>query len=118
MESALVEILKDEVNIKEIKFDSALKGKEVRLDSIITAELKREGVSRDLIRFIQSLRKEAKLQPEDLITVAIQTNEEGQKIVTEFEREIKAVVNAKKISFAENDGQKLSLDGLEFNVKF
>lgn len=118
MDVALTDILKDEVNIKEIKFDSALKGKEVRLDSTITPELKREGVSRDLIRFIQSMRKEAKLQPEDLIALTIQTSDEGQKIANEFEREIKSVVNAKKINFAENDGQKLSLDGLEFVVKF
>ena len=118
MDSALLEILKDEVNIKEIRFDSSLKGVEVKLDSIITEELKREGISRDLIRFVQTLRKEAKLQPEDTIALTIHTDDAGKRVISEFEKDIKSTVNANKISIAENDGQKLSLDGVEFTVKF
>ena len=118
MDSALLEILKDEVNIKEIRFDAVLKGVEVKLDSTISEELKREGLSRELIRFVQTLRKEAKLQPEDVIVLIIQTDDLGKRVISEFEKDIKSTVNANKIVMAENGGQKLSLDGVEFTVKF
>ncbi len=118
MDNALIEILKDEVNIKEVKFDSALSGQEVKLDSTITDELKREGMSRDLIRFIQTMRKEAKLQPENTISLSINTNDLGKRVVSEFEKEIKLTVNANKIVIGENDGQKLSLGEVDFVVKF
>ena len=52
-------LIKDELNIKSIKFSPAKSDKlEVELDLIITAELKQEGIKRDLVRLINMSRKD------------------------------------------------------------
>ena len=95
---ALLEIIKDEVNVKSIAHKTTLKSREVELDSVITDALKREGIARDLIRHVQSLRKDKKLDPSDVIELVLKANTLGATVVSEFETEIKNVVNAKKIA--------------------
>jgi len=63
-EKELLELIKDEVNIKEISF-----GKTLKLDTKITPGLKEEGMIREVIRQIQEMRKRAKLKPKDKILV-------------------------------------------------
>ena len=70
----LLDLIKDEVNVKEVKLSarggSALGGKEgVVLDTRITKELEEEGLIREFIRQIQALRKEKGLTPKDKIRV-------------------------------------------------
>lgn len=62
--SALLALITDEVNVKEVVFDEAL-GEEAALDMNITPELKEEGDVRELLRAIQDLRKAALLAPRD-----------------------------------------------------
>ncbi len=47
------DILKDELNVKEIKV-----GIEVTLDTVVSPELKEEGILRELVRRVQNWRKE------------------------------------------------------------
>ena len=75
----LLEILKDEVNVKEIRWNLGLEG-EVSLDTVITPELKEEGVVRELVRMVQGLRHDANYIPKDRIVLMIQ----GTKELTEF----------------------------------
>jgi len=63
-EPELIELIKEEVNVKNISF-----GKEFRLDTKITPELKEEGIIREIVRHIQEMRKEASLKPKDKILV-------------------------------------------------
>jgi isoleucyl-tRNA synthetase len=56
----LREVLKDELNVKEIAEDATLE-QEVWLDTQLTSELKEEGMVRNVMRMIQELRKEQKL---------------------------------------------------------
>ncbi|MBU2037412.1 isoleucine--tRNA ligase [Patescibacteria group bacterium] len=65
----LVEIIKDEINVKEVIFDETLKD-QVKLDKKITKELKEEGWARELTRQIQEMRKEAGLTRKDIISIA------------------------------------------------
>jgi len=65
----LLEIIKDEVNIKDVIFDETIKD-EVLLDKKITKELKEEGQARELARQIQDMRKEAGLTRKDVISIA------------------------------------------------
>ncbi len=78
LEAALVEIIKEELNVKEVHFGQKkpkgieFKIKEgfgfwVALDTTLTDELKEEGAVREIIRQINALRKEAKLTLEDRI---------------------------------------------------
>jgi len=68
----LLKLLKEEVNVKEIVFDGRIK-KEIELDTKITSELKEEGILREVIRYIQSMRKEAGFRPKDKIMVRYST---------------------------------------------
>jgi len=63
-EKELLELIKDEVNVKKITF-----GKTLKLDTKITPELKEEGIVREVIRHIQEMRKKAGLKPRDKILV-------------------------------------------------
>ncbi len=68
IEKELVDLIKEEVNVKEIIFDSKIK-QEVEIDTRITPELKEEGIIREVIRHIQEMRKKAGLKPKDKISV-------------------------------------------------
>ena len=60
------QIIAEEVNVKNVE-----NGKELTLDKTLTPELKREGFARDLIRAIQSARKNAKLSMDDRIKLSL-----------------------------------------------
>ena len=60
------QIIMDEVNVKKVE-----NGSEFTLDKTLTEELKREGYARDLIRAIQSARKNAKLNMDDRIRLSL-----------------------------------------------
>ena len=60
------QIIADEVNVKAVKH-----GDQLTLDKTLTEELKREGFARDLIRAIQSARKNAKLSMDDHIRLSL-----------------------------------------------
>lgn len=65
-------ILKDELNVKSVQ-----KGSELALDFEITPELKREGLVREVIRHVQSARKNAGLNVDDRIKLSLST-EDGE----------------------------------------
>lgn len=59
----LVALIKDELNIKSIKFGS----KANSLDTKLTPELEMEGLTREIVRAVQSLRKSSGLEISDRI---------------------------------------------------
>ena len=54
----LLDLIKEEVNVKEVKFEKGGK-EEVILDTKITPALRQEGWVREFIRMIQDARKDA-----------------------------------------------------------
>lgn len=64
----LVEIIKEELNIKNVVTDSQQVEKVV-LDTEITAELAQEGIAREIVRHIQEMRKEAGYDVDNRINV-------------------------------------------------
>jgi len=81
-EKELIELIKDEVNIKEIIFDEVFEA-EINLDKKITKELKEEGIVRELVRQIQDMRKQAGLTRKDKIELKLETK--NLKLKTIFE---------------------------------
>ena len=94
----LLELIKEEVNVKEVTFDAALKS-EILLDTALTDELRDEGDARELIRRVQQLRKEANLKPQDAIKLLIGPEEKFKK----HQKTILQKTNAKRILWSEKD---------------
>jgi len=70
----LAVIIQDELNVKEVKYESTLEHDEsttVLLDTNLTPELKHEADERELVRAIQSARKGARLRPGEAATVTL-----------------------------------------------
>ncbi len=91
------EILKDELNVKEVS-----RGEALTLDTEVTDELKGEGAVRDLMRAIQEERKNQDLNPKDLIDLIIAVQESGgesEVILRKHEDMLKSAVNANNISY-------------------
>ena len=68
IEQELLNLIQEEINVKEIVFDSKIK-EDVMLDTKITEELREEGVAREIMRHIQYMRKKAGLKRQDKILV-------------------------------------------------
>lgn len=67
-----LKLITDELNVQTIEFTGAVAATEkieVELDINITPELKQEGIKREIIRFINMLRKDAGLSLNDRTTV-------------------------------------------------
>lgn len=121
LSSDMEEILKDELNVKEI-----LRGESISLDTNITEELKGEGAVRDLMRSIQEERKNQELNPKDLIDLIIAVPESGgesEVVLRKHEDMLKSAVNANNISYVttefisqlEND---ITVPFLESSISF
>lgn len=63
-----IHILQDELNIKQVV---GAVDEHIVLDTVVTEELRIEGLARDVVRTIQGLRKEMDLIPKDTITVTV-----------------------------------------------
>ncbi len=74
---ALVEIIKDEVNVKDVLFAKGEPG--VSLDLTLTPALVREGMARELVRKVNAMRKDAGLTIADRIDLYIASQEEEGK---------------------------------------
>jgi isoleucyl-tRNA synthetase len=72
-----LDLIKDEINVKEIAADTSLPAEGVVLDTEITDALKKEGEFRDLVREVQDLRKTAGLQPGDQAVLVFSAEKEG-----------------------------------------
>jgi len=92
----LLDLIKEEVNIKDIVFDSKIKGK-IELDTEITEELKKEGNIREIIRQIQSLRKKAGFTPEDKIVIYYQGEKDLKTILEKNKENILSETRAEEI---------------------
>ncbi len=79
-DKGLINLIKDELNVKEIIFDSNTKIL-VELDTKITQSLKEEGVAREVLRYIQDMRKKAGYKPRHKISVAYSGSDEIQNIL-------------------------------------
>jgi isoleucyl-tRNA synthetase len=94
---ALNEILKDELNVKEVILEEG--SDKIVIDTHITDQLQQEGNARELMRAIQGVRKDAGLEPSDVVKIFIQSNEGSSlpKCVEAYSEDIKKTVGAHEI---------------------
>ncbi len=114
----LQSLVKERVNIKSITF-SENQSEDATLDTEITEALREEGTVRELVRFIQDMRKSGGLTPSDKISLSIYANAAGKSILQkpEWFKMLSAAVLADTIDLEnENSGEILKLDDLEFKI--
>ena len=126
------DMIKEELNVKEIK---PIEGKienpveigyhtilttewnvTMRLNKTITPELKREGLMREIVRHVQSVRKKAGLQVDDRIILQLTTNDDQlRQAINEHRATIAAETLA---SFGESNSNrsKATIEGAEFDI--
>jgi len=107
----LIDIAKDELNVKsvEIVTDSEPESAQpsVVYDLTITPELKREGLMREIVRHVQSARKQAGLQIDDRIVLSISSDDsEISQAVDAFADVIKAETLAVELNSAADESEK------------
>jgi isoleucyl-tRNA synthetase len=100
-------LIKDELNVKNIICKEGEGDISVELDTNMTPELIAEGMKRELVRFINAERKNANLTIADRITLQIATESEAVKnAVKLFETDLKKDVLAEKIIIGSFEGGK------------
>lgn len=98
----ILEILKDEVNVKTIIFDQAIEG-EVELDINITTELREEGLIREIMRMVQDLRAAANFSPKDEIALMMELPKELQAVVLKNEKLMKKDLGVREMKYQRSD---------------
>ncbi|MCL4405509.1 class I tRNA ligase family protein [Patescibacteria group bacterium] len=106
LNSDMLNILKDEVNVKEVVFDPDLvlpEDQEIQLDTNLTEELKEEGVLREMTRLIQGLRREAGLVPTDTINLHVQCSSAMQLALEQHLADFRDDIGAREVLFGKSD---------------
>jgi len=106
-------IILDELNVKEVIW-----GADLKLDTNVTPELKREGIARDLIRFVQNARKNAGFNVEDRIQLKI-TSDDPE--ITEAAKEHQDTIFHETLATGELSGEgdhseTVKLEGNEVTI--
>ena len=107
----LIDIAKDELNVKsvEIVTDSESESAQpsVVYDLTITPELKREGLMREIVRHVQSARKQAGLQIDDRIVLSIFSDDsEISQAIDAFSDVIKSETLAVELNSVADESEK------------
>lgn len=135
-EPELLDIVKEELNLKELSVDDKHPDYEktfvenwtegnfaqfyqIEMNLTLTPELKREGMMREVVRHIQSARKAAGLQVDDRIQLVLTTSEnELQKAVDEHLETIQQETLTQTMAEKIEDGFEVvaKVDGAELTV--
>ena len=93
--SDYADVIKEELNLKDVMFEivQAKAGEEVvptiAVATLITDDLRREGLAREVIRAVQNARKKAGLNVDDRINLALSTDDETlSQAIEQFKGEI------------------------------
>ncbi|HMQ95886.1 MAG TPA: isoleucine--tRNA ligase [Candidatus Saccharibacteria bacterium] len=113
-------LIKEELNVHQVKLvlQPMKSGDEkVKFDLQITPELKREGLSREVIRFVQSTRKNAGLNVDDRIHLSLLAeDEELSGAIAEHHDEIYAETLAVSDTVEAAEAEIVKIDGIELKI--
>jgi len=124
---SLIELIKDELNIKEVEFVQNLPKRDnwqevkegdvkVYLNTEITPVLKEEGDCRELVRVINALRKKSKLTKDDLVILYCSKTEESlEKMIQNKKEFLKSQTGSKDIIIKEPQGKILIQEEVSLN---
>ena len=120
----LVDIARDELNVKsvEVAIGSGLEANEssaqpsVVYDFVITPELKREGLVREVIRHVQSARKKAGLQVDDRIMLQLMTDDEQLRQAIDEHAEVIAAETLATFGQSDVYSTTVVIEGAELQI--
>jgi isoleucyl-tRNA synthetase len=97
-----MDLIKEEVNVKEVLINLQLKG-EIDLDTVITQELREEGLMRDLARMVQDLRQSGGCVPKDKVFLMIETDKDLESVIDANREGLKKDVGAGEIDLKKSE---------------
>jgi len=107
------DVLLDELNVKQV-----IVGGELAIDTELTPELLREGVSREIVRYVQAARKNAGLNVDDRILLSLTA--EGAIAAAIYEYSDVIAVETLATQMAHNETythhEKVTIDGTELAI--
>lgn len=89
----------------------------VALEIELTDELKREGITRELVNRIQNMRKDNAYEITDRINVVVSPDANTDAAISQYADYIKSQVLADSITIADNDGAAVDFDEYKLNIK-
>ncbi|HLC39393.1 MAG TPA: isoleucine--tRNA ligase [archaeon] len=92
---------KPEGEFSEAKFDFG----SVLTDKKLDSQMMEEALLRELIREVQSLRKQNKFDVKEMISLSLSSDEKTNIVLKKFEKELKKEVGAMKIMFGKLQGK-------------
>lgn len=111
LETELLDLIKDELNVKEISRDGgteSVSGSRVVLMTDVTPELLAEGAVREVMRAVQDMRKDSGLAAVDRISLTVDTNEAGQQAVNSHLEMLIKTVGANDVIFEQAYGTTIT----------
>jgi isoleucyl-tRNA synthetase len=115
--SQFTNLIKEEINVKEIVPDTALPT-EVELDTTLTPELKEEGMFRELTRFIQEMRKKSGFRAGEPAVLTIAAEGPSRRFVEQHEQELSRVASLKNILVQEEtEGEPFEAEKLRLSLR-
>jgi isoleucyl-tRNA synthetase len=107
------DILKDELNVKDV-----FEGPKISLDLYVTPELQREGLMREVIRYVQSARKDAGLNIDDRIKLSLSTDDKTlRSAISQHQKTIQDETLATDMHVSNYDyTTTIKIDGVELTI--
>ncbi|MDO8593031.1 MAG: isoleucine--tRNA ligase [bacterium] len=107
-----LKLIKDELNVKEVVAEKGKGELKVELDTVITEELKLEGLKREIVRMVNARRKQAGLTIKDKIILSWQSDSElVKKVFEQMAEELKKDTLSEEIVESKIEGEEVKVNG-------
>jgi len=107
-DASLVDVIADELNIKSIDFNASQDQVAV-LNTVLTPELEQEGLFRELLRVVQSMRKKSGMEPSDRAQLTVDAGDDIKSALEKFRDDLESVAGIEELLFdsVDADAQKI-----------
>lgn len=115
----LQNLVKEEINVKAIVNELTLQT-EVELDTTMTFELKEEGMFRELVRFLQEMRKRLGYNAGEQVTLTVGVQGPSRRFVEQHGQELSRIASLKNILIQDTleGGELFVVDKLSVQLSF
>ncbi len=111
--SELSNLIKEEINVQEIEINPNIQN-EAELDTTLTPELKDEGQFRELVRFVQEMRKKLGFKAGEFAVLSVGATGASRRFIEQHEQELSHIASLKNIVIADSvEGVPASSAGAE-----